>query len=153
MTNPLRKLTPSLLLLACLAAAALPCLGQEAPQAEGKKRWLWSAVALVAASALDAHSSHGRMETNPLLRGSNGTFNSRRAFLVKGAANGGVLLLQAILVKKMPDRNLYKSFALTNSIMAGVTAGTALRNYQMPQASLAPAPAAPPDYLLRDGGE
>jgi len=152
MNKRLKKLTPCLLLVACLTVGTLPCYGQETPQTEGKQRWLWSALALVAASALDAHSSHGRMETNPLLRGPNGAFNSRRAFIVKGAANGGILLLQAILIKKMPDRNLYKSFALTNSIMAGVTAGTAVRNYQMPRASvtLAAAPQ-PPDYLLREG--
>jgi hypothetical protein len=156
MRKRLARLASYLLLLTCLTAASAPCYGQQFGQEEaareGKKRWLWSAVALVAASALDAHSSQGRMEANPLLRGSNGTFSSRRAFLVKGAANGGVLLLQAILIKKMPDRNLYKSFALTNSIMAGVTAGTALRNYQMAPAP-APAPAPPPpEYVLREGG-
>jgi hypothetical protein len=152
MRKRLARSASYLLLLACLTAGVTPCFGQEEAAREGRKRWLWSAVALVAASALDAHSSQGRMETNPLLRGSNGTFSSRRAFMVKGAANGGILLLQAILIKKMPDRNLYKSFALTNSIMAGVTAGTALRNYQVaPAPAAAPVPA--PDYLLRESGQ
>ncbi len=149
MSKRIARLATHILLLTCLTAGVSPCYGQEASQKEGKKRWLWSAVALVAASVLDAHSSQGRVETNPFLQSSNGTFSSRRAFVVKGAANGGVLLLQAILIKKMPDRNLYKSFALTNSIMAGVTAGTAVRNYQVTPAPVAP----PPDYLLRETGQ
>jgi hypothetical protein len=150
-----------LLLVLVLGMTAAPCEGQafaqgrefvqpDFPQAEsapkeGKQRWLLSAVALIAASALDAHASQSRYEINPLLRGSNGTFSNRRGLVIKSAAGGGMLLLQAILIKRNPDRNLYRPFALTNGIIAGVTAGTALRNYQTPRA-VAPAPT----YILAE---
>jgi hypothetical protein len=112
---------------------------------EGKKRWLLSAVALIAASALDAHASQSRYEMNPLLRGSNGAFSNRRGFVIKSAAGGGMLLLQAILIKRHPERNLYRPFALTNGIIAGVTAGVAFRNYQAPRGTTPP-----PAYVLAD---
>jgi hypothetical protein len=82
---------------------------------------------------------------NPLLRGSNGAFSNRRGFVIKSAAGGGMLLLQAILIKRNPDRNLYRPFALTNGIIAGVTAGAAFRNYQTPRAT-----APPPAYVLAE---
>ena len=119
----------------------------ESAPSEGRKRWLLSAVALIAASALDAHASQSRYEINPLLRGSNGTFSNRRGFVIKSAASGGMLLLQSILIKRNPDRNLYRPFALTNGIIAGVTAGAAFRNYQEPRAA-----APPPAYVLAETG-
>jgi len=152
-----------LLLVLGLGMTAPPCEGQqfvqsqdqafvqadfaqvESAPSEGKKRWLLSAVALVAASALDAHASQSRYEMNPLLRGSNGTFSNRRGFIIKSAAGGGMLLLQAILIKRNPGRNLYRPFALTNGIIAGVTAGTAFRNYQAPHAA-----PPPPSYVLAE---
>lgn len=148
-----------LLLVLGLGTTALPCEGQEFVQqsqefaqgepapSEGKKRWLLSAFALIAASALDAHASQSRYEMNPLLRGSNGTFSNRRGFVIKSAAGGGMLLLQAILIKRNPDRNLYRPFALTNGIIAGVTAGAAFRNYQAPRATTPP-----PSYVLVETG-
>jgi hypothetical protein len=117
----------------------------EAAPEVGKKQWLLSAVALIAASALDAHSSQSRHEINPLLRASNGTFSNRRGFVIKSAASGGMLLLQAILIKRHPERNLYRPFALTNGIIAGVTAGVAFRNYQAPRGTTPP-----PAYVLAD---
>jgi len=153
-----------LLLVLGLGMTAPPCEGQEFVQGqdrafvqtefaqvesapnEGKKRWLLSAVALIAASALDAHASQSRYEINPLLRGSNGTFSNRRGFVIKSAAGGGMLLLQAILIKRNPDRNLYRPFALTNGIIAGVSAGAAFRNYQAPHATT------PPVYVLAETG-
>jgi hypothetical protein len=119
----------------------------EPAPSEGKKRWLLSAVALIAGSALDAHASQSRYEMNPLLRDANGTFSNRRGFVIKSAAGGGMLLLQAILIKRNPDRNLYRPFALTNGIIAGVTAGAAFRNYQTPRAAIPP-----PAYVLAETG-
>lgn len=124
-------------------AKAPPCHAEG--DQPGKKQWILSALALVASNALDVHSSLGRDEMNPLLRSPNGTFNSRRAILIKSAATGGALLVQALLIKKNPDRKLYKPFAITNAVVAGVTAGTAFRNYNVP-----PAPVEQPSYLLRE---
>jgi hypothetical protein len=163
MVKELSRRAMCLLLVLGLGMTAPPCEGQEFVQSqgqafvqaefaqvesapnEGKKRWLLSAVALVAASALDAHASQSRYEMNPLLRGSNGTFSNKRGFIIKSAAGGGMLLLQAILIKRNPDRNLYRPFALTNGIIAGVTAGAAFRNYQTPYAA-----PPPPAYVLAE---
>jgi hypothetical protein len=163
MGKGLSRVAMCLLLALGLGITAPPCEGQEFVQSqdqafvqadfaqvesapnEGKKRWLLSAVALIAASALDAHASQSRYEMNPLLRGSNGTFSNRRGFIIKSAAGGGMLLLQAILIKRNPDRNLYRPFALTNGIIAGVTAGAAFRNYQAPRATTPP-----PAYVLAE---
>jgi len=150
MKKYLRTCAAPILLIMLLAASVAPGRAQE--NKPGKKRWILSAVALVAASAIDAHSSQGRMEMNPLLRGPNGTFSSRRAFAIKSAASGGMLLLQAILIKRNPDRNLYKPFAVTNTVLAGITLGTSVRNYRTaPVQQISPTPAPAPAYLLREG--
>ena len=52
--------------------------------------------------------------------------------------------MQVILVKKMPDQNLYTPFAITTAAAAGFTAVIATRNYTVQ-------PRPKPAYLLRQG--
>ena len=101
-------------------------------------------VAVVGAHILDAHSSQGRYELNPLLRNTNGTFSPRKAILVKSASSAGFLLLGAILVKKRHGPGRYKPFITVNATTAGVIALNAGRNYTIRRVNR-------PDYLLRDG--
>ena len=113
-TNVWRAAVP-VLLLACLFGSVRTCYGQTGEAKSGwKKKWIIAALALTAANIFDAYSSRGGHELNPLLRGVDGKFSPRRAILVKSAASGGGLLLQAILIKKMPDTEapLRCSFAI-----------------------------------------
>jgi hypothetical protein len=116
------------------------CHGESRPK--WKKAFLATIASLAAANAADAHSSAGRWETNPLLRDSSGRCHSGKAILIKTAASGGFVLLELILLKKMPNRNLHKSFALTNIAASGVVGAVAVRNYRMSIPR-------PPDYLKR----
>jgi hypothetical protein len=145
-TNVWRAAVP-VLLLACLFGSVRTCYGQTDEAKSGwKKKWIIAAVALTAANIFDAYSSRGGHELNPLLRGVDGRFSPRRAILVKSVASGGGLLLQAILIKKMPDQNLYRPFAIATAAAAGLTAVTASCNYTV-------SPAIAPAYLMRRGNE
>lgn len=126
-------------LICLLLLGPLPkCHGESKPK--WKKVFLTTIASLAAANVADAHSSAGRWETNPLLRDSSGRCDSRKAILIKTGASGAFVLLELILLKKMPNRNLHKSFALTNIAASGIVGTVAVRNYRMS----APRP---PDYL------
>jgi len=71
-------------------------------------------------------------------------FSSRNAVVVKSAASGEFLLWRVILIKKMPDQNRYRIFAITTAATAGFAAVTAPRNYTLQGANK-------PAYLLRQG--
>ena len=119
---------------AALTTLLLIILGSARPSSAAsskswKKRWILTAVALTAAHVLDAHSSRGRLEANPLLRGPQQRFSMGKAVVVKSAAAGGLLLAQAILSRKLPRRRLYKPFTYMNLVAGGVTTATATRNY------------------------
>jgi hypothetical protein len=117
---------------------ALPSFGESK---KWKKVWLASVAALGASNAADLHSSSGLWETNPLLRGPHGRFNARKGVLIKSIASGGLALLEVILLKKMPEMDLHKPFAITNMVVTGVVATTAVRNYHIPRKP------PPPEYL------
>lgn len=108
-----------------------PCFGKT--NRSSKKRWIGAVVALTAANVFDAYSSRGRYEANPLLRGPQGRFNTGKAVAIKSAASGGFVALQLILLKKTPECDLYKPFAISTAAAAGVTGLVAARNYTMPR--------------------
>lgn len=83
-------------------------------------------VALTAANILDARSSMGKQESNPLLRSSQGTFDGTRGFLIKSASVGSVMALESYMVHKNP--NAAKSSAILNFISAGALTGISLHN-------------------------
>ncbi len=105
-------------------------------QQKAQKRWMWSALALTAASFADVHSSWGKMEANGLLRSSNGTFGAK-GLGVKAGMVGGILLGQHFIVKANPK--LANAMTFANYGMAGVKLSVAARNYKID----------PPKYLLR----
>ncbi len=115
-----------------------------------KKAWIASWIAFAAVNVLDAHSSQGRLEANPFLRGSDGRFSNGRAALLKAALGGGFFAWQAWTAKKHPELNYYKTFTLTNTGAIGGLGAIAARNYSLPAVQATPAATMPlPDYLRR----
>jgi hypothetical protein len=104
-----------LVLLTCLCA-----------QAQERKLWKWSVVAVVASTAADCHSSFGMRELNPILRGPGGRFGVQSAVLKAGAT--GVLLLGQKLF--LPGRSgRMKGWSTLNFSMAATTGAFAVNNY------------------------
>ncbi len=94
----------------------------------GRGRW-WktSIAALAAATTVDAHSSWGRLEANPVLRGSDGRFRAK-GIAIKGLILGGVAGAQYFLLKNNSKAEKYG--AITNFALSGVLAGVAVSNYR-----------------------
>jgi hypothetical protein len=103
---------------------------------KAQKRWMWSALALGAASFADAGSSWGKMEANGLLRSSNGTFGAKGLGIKMGMV-GGILLSQHVMVQR--NAALANVLTYTNYGMAGLKTAVAFRNSQIEK----------PSYLLR----
>jgi hypothetical protein len=93
------------------------------------KRTFWKAsvVALAAASAVDAHSSWGKREANPILANADGRFGGR-AIAIKAAITGAALGMQWMLVKRGGPRAT-RVAAIGNTVMAGYYAHVAIHNY------------------------
>jgi len=112
----------------------------------GKKHWVASWVAVAAVNFLDVHSSRGRLEANPLLRGRNGRFSTGKAVLLKAAVSGGLFAGQWAWMRTHPERNYYPKLAVVNVIAAGGLGAVVVHNYRLPElrprvpAHLAPTP-------------
>jgi len=111
-----------------LAAMILVCLPACGMSPKTKRRL--TLAALVAAQALDLHSSMGRREGNPLLRGANGRFDACRGVTLKLGILAGLITAQ----KVKPDA----SWNWVNLSYAGATTAIAIHNYRT---------AAPPAYI------
>jgi hypothetical protein len=109
-----------------VAGSAQACFGET--KRGWKKVWTISVAVLATVNVLDARSSMGRLETNPLLQNGQGRFNARRAATVKSAASGGIVLVQLLLMKRMPEQRLEKSAAIANFVAAAAVGATAYRN-------------------------
>jgi hypothetical protein len=113
----------------CIAAFLLvsAAFGAEAttPQRPAKKRWWVSVAAVAAASFADMHSSWGRRELNPMLRGPDGRFGTRGA-AVKSSIVGASCGLQWLLLERKPHMAGVLSGA--NWGLAAWSAGVAARN-------------------------
>lgn len=114
-----------------VSGPARPCFAESGSR--WKKVWAASVGALATANVLDARSSAGRYEANPLLRDSQGRFSPGRAAMIKSAASGGVLLLQLLLRRKMPEHELEKPAAVINFATAAALGATAYRNTRTPR--------------------
>ncbi len=110
-----------LLLMAGATAFASDSIEQSA-----MKSWKISLVPLVASQALDASSSYGMRELNPLLAGSDGGFGMKAASIKLGAT--GVLVgVEYLIVKKYPrSARVISKLNWTTGI---VTTGFAVHNY------------------------
>lgn len=104
----------------CLAA-------QENGEQKGRGKLWWASVAaLIGASFVDAHSSWGRQELNPVLRDANGHFGMK-GVAIKGGIAGGVIAAQYFLLRN--NNGAAKSMAIANFGMAGVFGGVAMYNH------------------------
>ncbi|MEZ5363051.1 MAG: hypothetical protein R2748_12105 [Bryobacterales bacterium] len=97
-----------------------------------RKAWLGSVAAFAVANVLDIHSSHGKMELNPLLRSSDGSFSVGRAAAVKGGL-GFIVALQGWMIHRSPNKNLYKRFTFLPMHASGGLSALAVRNYGIPR--------------------
>jgi hypothetical protein len=107
-----------------LLILALPCLGQENAN-DPHHLYTWSTVALGASNSLDAFSSWGKLEANPVLASQ--TKYSWQATVIKGGVVGGILLTQRWILHKHPQYT--KSLAITNFAMSGAFTGVAIHNF------------------------
>jgi hypothetical protein len=101
---------------------------------KGRILWWISVPVLVAASALDAHSSWGKPEANPLLRGSGGRFDGK-SLSIKLGISAGILGGEYIMARRLKrDERLENAGFLTsgasNMVGAAVLAVTAQTNYR-----------------------
>ena len=94
-----------------------------------KKAWIASWIAFAAVNLLDAHSSTGRRELNPLLRNADGTFSGRKAAMVKAAVGGGFFAFQWWTQRRNPQANHYKAFTIATGAAAAGFGAVAVRNY------------------------
>ena len=94
-----------------------------------RRRWLISVAPVLASQTLDAASSWGLRELNPVLAGPDGRFGMK-ATAVKFGVIGGLLGAEYLIVKKFPASA--KFFTVINYSKAGVTTGLAVHNYRLP---------------------
>ncbi len=90
----------------------------------GKRLWLASIAAVVAATAFDAATSWGKQEANPLLASPNGTFGPR-GLAIKAGMAGALLVPQFWLHKHKP---LQTGFTVANFADAAVFTGVSIHN-------------------------
>ena len=93
------------------------------------KIWTASIAALLGGTAMDAASSWGKAETNPILRSANGTFGMQ-GLLIKGGLAGAVIAPE-ILMRNNPEAK--KKFAIVNFIAAGVFSAVVFHNLTIPK--------------------
>jgi hypothetical protein len=112
------------------SVASLTRLSGEHESAPGnwRKRWAISLAPLLASESLDAASSYGLREMNPLLAQPDGRFGMKAAG-VKFGVIGGLIGVEYLLVKKFPRSA--KFFTVINWTTAGATTGLAIHNYSL----------------------
>ncbi|MGA7411189.1 MAG: hypothetical protein WBW33_11930 [Bryobacteraceae bacterium] len=93
------------------------------------KVWTASIAALLGGTAMDAASSWGKAEANPILRSANGTFGLQ-GLMIKGALAGAVLAPE-ILMRNNEEAK--KKFAIVNFIAAGVFSAVVFHNLTVPK--------------------
>lgn len=90
------------------------------------RQWAISLAPLFASEALDAASSYGMRELNPLLAGSNGGFGMK-ATTIKFGVVGALAGAEYFVVRKHPASA--KFFTIVNWVSAGATTGLAVHNF------------------------
>ncbi len=104
--------------------AVLPLMAHAADTEKIPRVWKYSAVAMVAATSLDAASSYGLYERNPVLRSPGATFGARGSLIKLGIAGASLGLQYAF--RHHPGA--LKRAAVLNFIQAGVYAGAGAYN-------------------------
>ncbi len=103
-------------------------------QKRWKKAWIASWIAFAAVNFLDAHSSAGKRELNPLLSNSEGRFSARKAAMIKSAVGGGFFAVQWWMARKNRDADYCRTFTIANSAMTAGLGTVAVHNYGVPKA-------------------
>jgi hypothetical protein len=113
--------------IAAVLIAASLAMGATVPSERPHSRKLWwaSVAAVVVASALDAHSSWGKPELNPLLAGSGGQFGTR-SLVVKSALTGGSVTALWFILRRHPG--FERPAAATNTALAASFVAAAVHN-------------------------
>jgi hypothetical protein len=113
-------------------AADLPSLPtarqtiDDTSRAAALKSWKISLVPLVASQGLDAASSYGMRELNPLLASANGGFEMK-ATTIKLGVTGALVGVEYLIVRKYPrSTRVISKLNWTSGI---VTTGFAIHNY------------------------
>jgi len=99
----------------------------ELPSHSSRKLWWSSVAALAAVSVLDARSSWGKRELNPLLQGPAGRF-SARSVEIKTSLVGAGVVFQWLALRHKHHSSLEKPLSMVNFAAAGLTAGAAVHN-------------------------
>ena len=105
----------------------------EEPAAKASRwnqQWTISLAPLFVSETLDAASSYGMRELNPLLAGPDGAFGMK-ATGVKFGVVGALAGAEYLLVKKYP--RAAKFFTIVNWTTAGATTGLAVHNFRLPR--------------------
>jgi len=90
--------------------------------------WKWSLATVLASQALDAASSYGMRELNPVLASSDGRFGMQST-AIKLGVTGALLGVEYWIVKVHPRSA--RVFTKLNWAAAGVTFGVAAHNYSI----------------------
>jgi hypothetical protein len=93
------------------------------------KVWGASIAALLGGTTMDAASSWGKSESNPLLRSANGTFGMKGLMIKGGLA--GAMLAPEIMMRNNEDAK--KKLAIVNFIAAGVFSAVVFHNLTIPK--------------------
>ncbi len=87
--------------------------------------WGGSMIAMLAATSMDAGSSWGKREGNPLLASSDGTFGPKGLSIKMGIAAG--VIVPELLLRHHKD--LKSKFAIGNFAEATIFSGVAIHNF------------------------
>jgi len=96
--------------------------------AKWQRQWAISLAPLFASQALDAASSYGMRELNPLLASPNGGFGMKATTLKFGVI-GALAATEYFVVRKYPRSA--KVFTIVNWTAAGATSALAVHNYSL----------------------
>jgi hypothetical protein len=105
-----------------------PAFAEDGGGRFAKRLWRASIAAVAVGSALDMHSSMGKIETNGLLANRQGVFSMQSVGL-KLAIAGAAIGTQHYLLHRNPAASSYKTGAWINFAVAGAMSGVAVHNY------------------------
>lgn len=101
---------------------------EERANSRAREAWKLSLAPLIASQSLDAASSYGLRELNPLLAGPDGRFGARAAVLKIGVV-GAVIASEMLLVRKFPRSA--RIFSTLNWTTGAITTGLAAHNFTL----------------------
>jgi hypothetical protein len=108
------------------APASIATKTEDTARAAALRSWKISLAPLVGSQALDAASSYGMRELNPLLASANGGFETK-ATMIKMGATGAIVGVEYLLARKYPRSA--RVIAKLNWTTGIVTTGFAIHNY------------------------